>query len=71
MDDIFICLDSDGFILGAARSLEGAKSLVHADTPGATLAWHESSYGGYCTIDRHNGWGPQDYATIDRQTLID
>lgn len=67
--EIYICLDVDGFILGAARSLEGAKLLVGADTPGATLTWADS--GRYCTIDRHNGWGPQDYATIYRQELVD
>ena len=34
--DIFICLDGDGFIGGASRSLDGAKSLAGRES-GATI----------------------------------
>ena len=69
--DIFICLDGDGFIGGASRSLEGAKSLAGRES-GATIEWHDSPLGGAtATIDRGSGWGPQHWATIDRRTLVD
>ena len=70
--DIYIAIDTDHFILGAARSLEGAKSLVYGDTTGAKLTWDDGPLGGsMCYIDRNNNWGLMHYATIDRQELID
>ncbi len=70
--EIYIAKDADGFTLGAARSLEGAKALIGFDTPGGKLTWDDGPYGtSICYIDRNNNWGLQHYATIDTQELLD
>lgn len=70
--DIFIASDVDGFIHGVTDTLESAKALIGPDTLGATLAWRDTPLGGSdCYIDRHNGWGPQSWALIDRHELLD
>lgn len=66
--DIYICTEADGYIVGAADSLEGAKALIGGDTS-AIIAWRDWMHGSECTIDRRNGWGPQHYASIHRHEL--
>lgn len=69
--DIFIAVDADQFIHGITGDLESAKELAGGE-PGATIVWEDGPLGGsYGTIDRHNGWGPQHWAIIERHELAD